>query len=282
MGAISPPTWPAMDAMAVLALLGHGAAEAAPVVGGDDEAAPSARRGRPRARNAMAMLDMIGQGSARRTKRQRNVASHMESFRGRWRATARTKRLRLQVYKFNRSGRAVTHDDLMEAPARVHGLGPGRLRGRGSWKKWQPEAIQRAAFAKGTLRQIAQSMADGHGDGASGQRGVRHLSNCKSVCALTILAGQARGLRRLRQNSLHAQPLKFWITNNMFDETKLWYMIPGKGYRRFSTLALHGQVTWVDEHGTHDEDVFRAPKALRRYSAAAQWWQFRHGEAVGG
>jgi len=48
-------------------------------------------------------------------------------------------------------------------------------------------------------------------------------------------------------------------------------MVKGKGYRRFSTLAAHSQVTWKDENGIHDEDIVREPKALRRYTAGTQW-----------
>ena len=58
----------------------------------------------------------------------------------------------------------------------------------------------------------------------------------------------------------------------MFDETKLGYSVRGFGCRDFSTLAVHGQVTWADDAGLHDEDVFfYPPKALVRYSAASQW-----------
>ena len=76
----------------------------------------------------------------------------------------------------------------------------------------------------------------------------------------------------MRDESLAApQPLDFWLSNHVFDETKLWYMVRGTGYRRYSTLAHHSQVTWKDSHGTHDEDIIRAPKPMRKYSAAVQW-----------
>ena len=65
--------------------------------------------------------------------------------------------------------------------------------------------------------------------------------------------------------------LNFWITNNMADETKLWYIVRGLGYRRFSTLAHHSQVTWKKQNGVHDEDIIRPPSVMRRYSAACQW-----------
>ena len=51
----------------------------------------------------------------------------------------------------------------------------------------------------------------------------------------------------------------------------LLYSVRGEGFRRFSTLAHHSQVTWKDPDGVHDEDVIRTPKAMRRYNAAVQW-----------
>ena len=42
----------------------------------------------------------------------------------------------------------------------------------------------------------------------------------------------------------------------MFDATKLGYSVRGFGCRDFSTLAVHGQVTWADDAGLHDEDLF--------------------------
>jgi len=33
----------------------------------------------------------------------------------------------------------------------------GKVKGRGGWRKWQPEAIQRASFTKISSRSFAQS-----------------------------------------------------------------------------------------------------------------------------
>ena len=57
----------------------------------------------------------------------------------------------------------------------------------------------------------------------------------------------------------------------MFDETKLWYTVKGRGYRHFSTLAHHSQITFKEAGGgIQDEDIIRTPKAMERYSAAVQ------------
>ena len=61
----------------------------------------------------------------------------------------------------------------------------------------------------------------------------------------------------------------------MFDETKLWYILPGKGYRKWSTLLHHEQVTWGEGTTAFDEHVFHGPKTLRRYSSAGQWAALR-------
>ena len=57
----------------------------------------------------------------------------------------------------------------------------------------------------------------------------------------------------------------------MMDETKFWHMVKGYGYRQFSTLSSHTQVTRKDDHGIRDADIIRPPKALRDYTAATQW-----------
>ena len=180
-----------------------------------------------------------------------------------------TKRLEAQARKFNLSGRVVTADDLMLMPNTNYA---GRTKsGAGKWKSWTPEAVQRAAFAKGSLRQVVASMKDGHGKSAGGSRSPWHVACCKAVCSQAILQGQNTMLQRLRDVSVHSKPLTFWITNTMFDETKLWYSVRGFGRREFSTLAVHGQVTWADDAGVHDEDLFYPPKAMVRYAGASQW-----------
>ena len=230
---------------------------------------------RPQARliNAQALLDLLpGSGNSSRTKKQ-TAEIHRRRFvriktehKARRNNTAAAKQQRSKQLRFNTSGKAITADDVMY-PA---GVQAPKIRGTNSWKEWTPEAIQRGAFMKGTLRQICASLADGHGVFGKGKRGPQHVANCRKFSANTIDAGQSRGKRRLRRQSLE-EAFNFWITNTVFDETKLWFMIRGKGYRRFSTLAHHTQVTWEDALGIHDEDIIQTPKAMTKYTAAVQF-----------
>ena len=173
--------------------------------------------------------------------------------------------LAVQAQRFNRSGRAVTADALMVMPGKCQSRAQKQQGPGAKWRAWTPEAVQRAGFSKSTTRQTAAAWKDGHGKAATGSRSPWHVACCKSVCAQAILGGQAVSLQRLRNTSVHSKPLAFWITNTMFDATKLGYSVRGFGCRDFSTLAVHGQVTWADDAGLHDEDVFYPPKALVRY-----------------
>ena len=127
--------------------------------------------------------------------------------------------------------------------------------------------MQRAAFAKGSARAIQQNMQDGPWQG---KLGLESIVSSRVICARAIVGGQKRGIKRLRARS-EEEPFGFWITSNMFDESKLWYKVRGKGYRRFSTLVVHGQCAWEDAGEVHDEDVIHPPRTMRRYSAKGQW-----------
>ena len=67
--------------------------------------------------------------------------------------TAAHKQLQAKMTRFNASGSAVTSDALMsvgtalgQASDQTHAV-----RGSSAWRRWTPEAIQKAAFAKGSL-----------------------------------------------------------------------------------------------------------------------------------
>ena len=171
------------------------------------------------------------------------------------------KQLQVQMFRHNQSGRAKTRDELMSREKKA------KVKGSSGWRKWLPEAIQRTEFAKGSVRAIQQSMKDGPWQG---KVGLESIVSSRVICARAIVGGQKRGIKRLRARS-EEEPFGFWITSNMFDESKLWYKVRGKGYRRFSTLVVHGQCTWEDAAGVHDEDVIHPPRAMRRYSAKGQW-----------
>ena len=76
-----------------------------------------------------------------------------------------------KMRKYNSSGLAVTHDDLMLAEFLGSKRGRPRARhlrwrtilrikvkGSGKWKRWLPEAIRRAASSTGTVRTAATSI----------------------------------------------------------------------------------------------------------------------------
>ena len=230
------------------------AMDALALIGDEDEHPPQAREplGRPR-------------GRATSLHKHR----HLQSVRN------QKKVLRFQMQKFNASGRAVNVDGLMlDAAPRLgkKGRRPKIKVGKGGWKRYLPETIQRMAFSAGSTRQIAASFADTHGPNSGGKRAAHCITESRAVCARTIKHGQEHGLQNLYMRSTASdQGFRFWITNNMFDETKLWYIVPGKGFRHWSTLAHHEQITWAEGTNTFDEHVFHTAKALRRYSSAGQW-----------
>ena len=104
------------------------------------------------------------------------------------------------------------------------GIKVPKIRGESVWREWTPEAIQKAAFMRTPMRAVSESMADGRGRSAKSRRSPGQVAKCKNFIANTIHAGQSRGCARLRQQSVE-EAFNFWITNTVFDETKLWYMI---------------------------------------------------------
>ena len=90
------------------------------------------------------------------------------------------------------------------------------------------------------------------------------------VTADLIETLQRKGAKRRRQDSL-ATPLDFYITNNMFDETKLYVAAPG-GHRakKRRTLAQGCQITFKKPGAeVEDVDIIRPPALVRRCTAAA-------------
>ena len=61
----------------------------------------------------------------------------------------------------------------------------------------------------------------------------------------------------------------FYITNNMFDETRLFVGGFGRGVKRQRVLAASGQVTWKSRNSdcVQDQRVVRPPEVLSRYTA---------------
>jgi len=146
-----------------------------------------------------------------------------------------------------------------------------KVRGRGQWRMWTPEARLRAGFATASLKETASQFAEGAGDAAGRGRAPSSVHYNKNLVASVIEDGTTRGVTRLQERSLE-DPLAFWITTSMFDETKLWYRLRRGGIRNWSTLAWHTVVTWRGSHGgVRDEDIVRAPACMKDYTARNQW-----------
>ena len=99
------------------------------------------------------------------------------------------KQVRAKMVRFNMSGRAVTVDALMNLDAKVTKV-PGKAR----WKKWLPEAIQKAAFSQGSLRAIAKSMQDGHGPHGAREYSPTTVMHCRFLATKLVANGTAQAL----------------------------------------------------------------------------------------
>jgi hypothetical protein len=257
------------DAVSVLALLDQ--EDSDPSIA--PAAATSSRR--PSARD---ILRLLPPSAVRRPKAKAKGRAwpnadgrgRIAKGRGLKRTAALLKQGELRASRYNRSGNAITADHIMATTQPAARTKVSKVKGKTQWKKWMPAAIQKAAFANAhvSLKQISNSFATRVGKHGKASR--EQVRNCRAFAANTIVDGTHRGLKRLQDQSLE-RPFHFWITQHMMDETKLWYKLKGNGFRQYSTLASHTQVTWKDGDGIHDADVIRAPKALRVYTSATQW-----------
>ena len=229
----------------------------------------------------MSVLSLIGEGEEQPPQERKPRGRPRGRPTGTWKynhlrkVKSQQEVLRLQMRRLNTSGRAVNMDGLMiDAAPRLGKRGPRPKvkTGPAGWKRYLPESIMRMAFSAGPARQVAASFDDRHRYSRGTKRSPLCVVQSRAVCARAIRHVQERCLQVLYERSTKSdQEFLFWITNNMFDETKLWYILPGKGYRKWSTLLHHEQVTWGEGAAVLDEHVFHAPKTLRRYSSAGQW-----------
>ena len=184
-------------------------------------------------------------------------------------------RQQAQALAYNRSGRARTRDNLM--PVALFPTGPRKKgfgaqavhravakprRGPGQYKVWTGEAICRAAFSPAEATCRTKDKPDGGS--------ASHGWGCDMITADLIETLQRKGAKRRRKDSL-ATPLDFYITNNMFDETKLYVAAPG-GHRakKRRTLAQGCQITFKKPGAeVEDVDIIRPPALVRRCTAAA-------------
>ena len=163
-----------------------------------------------------------------------------------------------QIKRHNASGLAVTMDDLMPAGGKR-----AKPRGKGRWKAWLPEAVAKAAFAPPHVlaRITAQEMKRSH----------RQVLDSKQYVSKTIKDQQSKLVKNLRSLS-EQTPLRYWITNTVFDETQLEFKLrKRRAPKKYSTVASHSQVTWGDDDGEHDMDLHRAPTAIANKNAASMF-----------
>ena len=105
-------------------------------------------------------------------------------------------------------------------------------KGPGGWKKWNGSAICQTAYAPAIATSRTRSIAQGANHG--------HASHCEMFTAEMVLCKQNEYGKRLRDNTC-----EFYITNNMFDETKLKVAAPGGHTAKHRcTLAQACQITF--------------------------------------
>jgi hypothetical protein len=169
------------------------------------------------------------------------------------------RRLEAQIHTFNRAGQARTIDHRIIAPKKSQ-TQRGKSKGSSSWRKWTPECVLKAAEAIPT-----SSGRSGKPEGGSSRTALQ----CRHIEAQCVLIGQEEGLKGLVAQS-RKRKFRFYITNNMMDETKLPF---GKlAPRKRRCLAWHSQATWsAHEDHLEDVDVIRPPRVLGRYTAATLW-----------
>ena len=129
-------------------------------------------------------------------------------------------------------------------------------------EKSTPEYICKMGFAPPETSQRTLCSADSGG-------APSHARRCRLVVSQIVMETQGAKMAELQRQSQRCK-LDFYITNNMFDETKLFVGGFDRGRKRQCVLAASGQVTWKssDSHVIHDQDVIRAPAVLKRYTAA--------------
>ena len=210
--------------------------------------------------NAWAVLDIIQNGArlAHNLQRRRFALRNRRAGR-KIKATIGRKQVKAQILSFNRSGNARTADFVMMPD----GVMRGRLRGSGMWKRWEPEAIIKTAFTPATAS--ARHMA------SSVQGSPLHATQCRHVVSMCIVEGQDRGVCALNRQSRQSM-FRFWISNYMFDESRIPVLLERAGFRKWPVLARHGQLTWASSDGVvSDQDIIKRPVALRHATAACMW-----------
>ena len=164
----------------------------------------------------------------------------------------------------NSTGRSRTNDFLI--PSEAGSTARGRS-GKGRWKSWTPEAIQRAAFANENMavRHTAEQV-----DGGS----ASHAMECRLFVSQLVLKGQQTGLARFLEQAKYDTnqgEMQFALTNMIFDETELELNLHEYGQGAWSVLASHAQMAFRVNGHTHDFDFIRLPVAIPNKQACTMW-----------
>ena len=188
-------------------------------------------------------------------------------------------RQQAQSLHYNRSGMARTRDHemvtIVKRPAGacylpIRGFAgyvvPKPRKGSGGAKVWTGPAICGASFAPPQQPSRTASKAEGASHG--------HVRGCGMLTADMIEIGYNEYGKRLREESLE-EPLKFYITNNMFDETKLYIARDGGRAKKRRTVAQACQIAYQKPARLggllpiHDKDIVRPPALVQQCTAAA-------------
>ena len=155
---------------------------------GDASAAGSSTAGDA---SAVDILALLPNALSSHQRAKRRLAINRVTGRQRARASGSDKQLLVNIRRFNSSGRAVTDDKIMKT--QTQSGKPAKLKGKAQWKKWTPEASQRAAFSKGTVRQVAKDLSDGQN-----KYRPTTIAHCRSFVGKTTLMARQRGAENCR------------------------------------------------------------------------------------
>ena len=105
------------------------------------------------ARDVLALIDGRHRPAKRGQRGPTRGNTNWKVVKRRWSLRAAVKQLQAKATRFNASGSAVTSDALMSVGTALGQASDQTraVRGSSAWRRWTPEAIQKAAFAKGSL-----------------------------------------------------------------------------------------------------------------------------------
>ena len=265
----------AMDVHAILALASGHAEAAEPQPAAEHDAMPDSASGHVDAAEPQPAAELQPREDPVPLN-VRRVLGFLRPFRAKSRTTVTRKdgcaarQHSAQVQTFHRQGLARTRDYQMMTPASA-AAGQGaqakklrwcrraKVKGKSGFRKWTPEAILRSADSN-PMSSARSSVPHGAGSASAG------ASMC--IVAKVIHDAQLASQKELVELA-RKRPFRFWITNNMMDETKLPF---GKPVKTRRCLAWHSQCTWSAKEGEiSDIDIHRPPQLLSSYTAAVQW-----------